>query len=231
MPNFAPRLPRRGTVFRIISITVVTLLVVFVVLTAYVYKQSVGKFELRRLSLPTRIFADYTPLKTGDALQPDDILEKLDRLGYRSVKSLQQSGDYIGSGNSIDIYTREFTHPSGHYDAQRVHVTFRGGAIASVNVDNAALEPELLTSILSEQLENRRPVKLEQVPKTLQDAVVATEDVRFWHHPGIDPLGIMRALFRNMTHHGVTEGGSTLTQQLVKNYYLTSERTLRRNVV
>ena len=63
MPNFAPRLPRRGTVFRIISITVVTLLVVFVVLTAYVYKQSVGKFELRRLSLPTRIFADYAPLK------------------------------------------------------------------------------------------------------------------------------------------------------------------------
>ena len=231
MPNFAPRLPRRGTVFRIISITVVTLLVVFVVLTAYVYKQSVGKFELRRLSLPTRIFADYTPLKTGDALQPDDILEKLDRLGYRSVKSLQQPGEYIGSGNSIDIYTREFTHPSGHYDAQRVHVTFRGGAIASVNVDNAALEPELLTSILSEQLENRRPVKLEQVPKTLQDAVVATEDVRFWHHPGIDPLGIMRALFRNMTHHGVTEGGSTLTQQLVKNYYLTSERTLRRKVL
>src|SRR5437588_2866323 len=231
MPNFAPRLPRRGTVFRIISITVVTLLIVFVALTAYVYKQSVGKFELRRLSLPTRIFADYPPLKTGDALQPDDILEKLDRLGYRSVKSLQQPGDYIGSGNSIDIYTSEFTHPSGHYDAQRVHVAFRGGAIASVNVDNAALEPELLTSILSEQLENRRPVKLEQVPKTLQDAVVATEDVRFWHHPGIDPLGIMRALFRNMTHHGVTEGGSTLTQQLVKNYYLTSERTLRRKVL
>jgi len=236
MPNFTPRLPKRGTVFRIISITVVTMLVAFVVIAAYIYKQSVGRFELRRLSLPTRIFADYTPLKTGDAMQRDDLLEKLDRLGYRSVKSVQQAGDYVAGDNEIDLFTREFTHPSGHYDAQHVRVTFKGGAIASVSAENAALEPELLTSILSDQLENRRPAKLEQIPKSLQDAVIATEDVRFMHHPGVDPLGIMRALFRNVTHHGVTEGASTLTQQLVKNYYLTSanapaERTYRRKVL
>src|SRR5438045_2030959 len=230
MPNFTPRLPKRGTVFRVIAITVVLGLVAFVVLTAYVYKQSVGKFELRRLSLQTRIFADYTPRKTGKAMQPDDLLEKLDRLGYRSVNALQQPGDYSGGGNDIEIFTREFTHPTGRYEAQKVHVTFRGNAIASVNVDNAALEPELLTSILSEQLENRRPVKLEQVPKSLQDAVVATEDMRFWHHPGVDPLGTLRAFFRNISHHRVVEGGSTLTQQLIKNYYLTTERTYRRKV-
>ena len=97
-------------------------------------------------------------------------------------------------------------------------------------IDNAALEPELLTSILSDQLENRRPVTLDQVPKSLQDAVVATEDVRFWHHPGVDPIGLFRALFRNVRAGGVTEGGSTLTQQLVKNYYLTGERTMKRKV-
>src|SRR5712692_5551065 len=113
MVNFTPRLPKRGTVFRAISITVVTLLILFVLTAAYLYKQSVGKFELRRLSLPTRIFADYAPLKPGLALQSDDLLEKLDRLGYRSVKSLQQPGDYAGGGREIDIYTRPFTHPSG----------------------------------------------------------------------------------------------------------------------
>src|SRR6185295_15726881 len=90
---------------------------------------------------------------------------------------------------------------------------------------------ELLTSVLSEQLENRSPVTLQQVPKHLQDAVVVTEDVRFWHHPGVDPLGILRAGFRNLRAHGVAEGGSTLTQQLVKNYYLTSERTYKRKLI
>jgi penicillin-binding protein 1B len=83
---------------------------------------------------------------------------------------------------------------------------------------------------LSDQLENRRPVTLDQVPKSLQDAVVATEDVRFWHHPGVDPIGLFRALFRNVRAGGVTEGGSTLTQQLVKNYYLTGERTYKRKM-
>ena len=231
MQNFTPRLPRRRAVLRLIIATIVTIVVAFSLLAAYVYKQSVGKFQLRRLSLPTRIFADYTPLKSGVAMQPDDVLEKLDRLGYRSVKTLQQPGDYSAGGSEIDIYTREFTHPTGHYAAQQIRVTFRGGAIDSVNAEDAALEPELLTSILGDELENSRPVKLEQIPQSLQDAVIATEDVRFWHHPGVDPIGITRALFRNVTHHGMTEGGSTLTQQLVKNYYLTSERTLRRKVI
>src|SRR4051794_20588964 len=89
-PGRALRLPSRRTVFRTISIVVVTGIVLMAALTAYVYKQSVGKFELRRLSLPTRVFADYTPLKAGVSMQSDDLLEKLDRLGYRNVKTLAQ---------------------------------------------------------------------------------------------------------------------------------------------
>src|SRR5438876_3780256 len=105
MPN--PRLPKRGTVFRVITFTVVAGLIAFVALAAYVYKQSVGKFELRRLSLPTRIYADYTPLKAGVPMQSDDLLEKLDRLGYRDVKSIAQPGDYATSRDGIEIYLRE----------------------------------------------------------------------------------------------------------------------------
>ena len=238
MPDFTPRLPTRRTVFQIISIVVVVCIVFVALLALYVYKQSVGRFELRRLSLPTRIYADYTPLKPGVPLGPDDLLEKLDRLGYRQVPALAQPGDYQSKGGVVGIWTREFTHPSGHYPAQPVRVDFRSGAIQSVEnvqqkveVQDAALEPELLTSVLSDQLENRRPATLNQIPQQLQDAVVVTEDIRFWHHPGIDPLGLMRALFRNIRAHGVTEGGSTLTQQLVKNYYLTPERTLKRKLV
>jgi penicillin-binding protein 1B len=224
------RLPTRRTVFKVIGIAAVVFLVAVAALALYVYKQSIGKFEVRRLSLPTRVYADYTPLQPGTPLAADDLLEKLDRLGYRGVQALAQPGDYVSGRNQIDVFTRAFAHPTGQYPSQQVHIGFRNSAIESVSVQNAALEPELLTSILGEQLENRRPVKLDQVPQSLQDAVVVTEDARFWHHPGVDPIGIFRALFRNVKKGGVAEGGSTLTQQLVKNYYLTPERSLKRKV-
>src|SRR5713226_7474762 len=231
-------MPSRGAVFRVISIAVVVVLVAIALLSLYVYKQSVGKFEIRRLSLPSRIFADYTPLQPGVILAPDDLLEKLDRLGYRPVNSVSQSGDYAAKRGDIYVFTREFNHPSGRYESQPIRILFNGSAIDSIQslrdghtIGKAALEPELLTSILSDQLENRRPVTLDQVPQHLQDAVIVTEDERFWHHPGVDPLSIVRALFRNARAGGVTEGASTLTQQLVKNYYLTPERTLKRKMV
>ena len=238
MPNYTPRLPQRRTVFRVVSIVVVVGLVAVTALSVYVYKQSVGRFELRRLSLPTRIFTDLTPLRAGLPLQPDDLIDKLNRLGYRSIASVVQPGDYNSTRGAIDIYTRAFTHPSGPYAAQPIRVTFNGGIVAGVAslrdgraVSDAAVEPELLTSILSDQLENRRPVKLDQIPQQLQDAVIVTEDVRFWHHPGVDPIGIFRAIVRNVRARGVSQGASTLTQQLVKNYYLTSERTFKRKIV
>jgi penicillin-binding protein 1B len=232
------RMPSRRTVFKVISISVIVVCVLVAALTLYVYKQSVGRFEIRRLSLPTRIFADYTPLKPGLTMAPDDLGEKLQRLGYRlQPNGVAQAGDYAVGKGATDIFIRPFSHPSGNYPAQPVRVAFRGSAIDSVvslrearPLDNAALEPELLTSILSDQLENRRPVTLDQIPQVLQDAVISTEDVRFWHHPGVDPIGLFRAVFRNVKAGGVTEGGSTLTQQLVKNYYLTSERTFKRKI-
>src|SRR6476659_8648129 len=237
MPDFTPRLPSRHTVFRTIGIVFVAGVIVILALGVYVYRQSVGKFELRRLSLPTRVFADAIPLRPGATLSEDDLLEKLDRLGYREAKSgVAQPGDYARGGTQIDVFLRAFVHPPPcSYAAQPVRIAFANAAIASVvslrdrnNVENAALEPELLTSILSDQLENRRPVTLDQVPQSLQDAVVVTEDIRFWHHPGVDPIGLARAVFSNVRAGGVTEGGSTLTQQLVKNYYLTGERTYKR---
>jgi len=236
--TFTPRLPKRRTVFQVISISVVVILVAIALLGLYVYRQSTGKFEIRRLSLPTRVYADLTPLHAGMIVPRDDLLEKLDRLGYREAKALQQPGDYVASHAPVDIYTRKFSHPSGEYEAQPIRITYRGASIDSVvslrdsrPLDKAALEPEQLTSILSDQLENRRPVTLDQVPQHLQDAVIVTEDIRFWHHPGVDPIGMFRAGFRNMRAGGVTEGASTLTQQLVKNYYLTPERTLKRKLV
>jgi penicillin-binding protein 1B len=208
------------------------------VLGIWVYRSAVGRFQVRKLRLPTRIYADYMPLKPGHALQMDDLLEKLDRLGYREDDKLDQPGEFDRQGGTVEIHTRAFNHPTGEYPAQAIRLRIVRSQIEEVvavedkrPIERAALEPELLTSVLSEQLENRSPATLEQIPQHLQDAVVVTEDVRFWRHPGVDPLGILRALFRNLRARGVEEGASTLTQQLVKNYYLTSERTYKRKIV
>lgn len=237
-PRASRRLPKRRTVFRVISWTVGAFFVILLLLGIWIYRESVGRFQVRKLRLPTRIYADYTPLMPGTPLQADDLLEKLDRLGYREAERITVPGDYLRAEGGVDIYTRRFTHPSGEYPAQPIRVTIAKSQIESVvslkearPLERAALEPELLTSVLSEQLENRSPVTLEQVPQILQDAVVVTEDVRFWRHPGVDPFGIVRAVFRNMKAGGVSEGASTLTQQLVKNYFLTSERTYKRKII
>ncbi len=78
--------------------------------------------------------------------------------------------------------------------------------------------------------ENRVPVSLNKIPKNLQNAFVAVEDARFYEHSGIDPRGILRAVWSNISDRGVSEGGSTITQQLAKNAYLTQERTLKRKI-
>src|SRR5437016_13923654 len=168
MPQTTARLPRRHKVLKIIGLAFLAFIVLFIATGLWVYRTSVKTFEVRRLSLPTRIYADYTPLKPGVPLSADDLAEKLDRLGYRKSDSLAQTGDYVTGRGEVDVYTREFSHPSGRYPSQPVRVAFSGATVGSVvslkesgNVENAALEPELLTSILSEQLENRRPVTLD----------------------------------------------------------------------
>lgn len=79
-------------------------------------------------------------------------------------------------------------------------------------------------------VENRVPVPMSKIPKNLQNAFVAAEDARFYQHMGIDPRGILRAVWSNITGGGVSEGGSTITQQLAKNALLTQDRTLKRKI-
>ena len=79
-------------------------------------------------------------------------------------------------------------------------------------------------------VENRMPVKIEQIPANLQNAFIAVEDNRFYEHKGIDPKGLLRAFYANLRNQEITEGGSTITQQLAKNAYLTQEQTFKRKI-
>lgn len=82
----------------------------------------------------------------------------------------------------------------------------------------------------SESEENRIPISINKVPKQLEQAFLAAEDIRFYEHRGVDIRGIFRALLSNITNQGISEGGSTITQQLAKNAFLTQERTIKRKL-
>jgi penicillin-binding protein 1B len=223
-------------VFRVLTIGSVALLLLAVGLGIWLYTESIRTFEVRRVSLPTRVFTDATPLQVGAALGADALGEKLERLGYRETADLSSPGTYRKSDEGWEIHLRAFRHPGGDHEAVLVRLALENGRIASVSAvsgatDEPALEPEILASLMGDRLENRSPVQLDAVPQHMIDAVVVAEDARFFQHPGVDPVGIVRALFRNIRAGGTAEGGSTLTQQLVKNYYLTNERTLRRKMI
>jgi penicillin-binding protein 1B len=227
----------RRRIVQIIAIVVIVIAVAMIATAGFVYYQAIKTFEVRRVSLPTRIYTDFFPLVAGAPIDVDLLDEKLDRLGYREVDNVAQPGDYANRDGTLDIHLRGFKHPGGDHPAEHVRLSVTGNVIRSISGEQGetrqdiALEPELLASVLSDQLENRRPVTLDQVPQNLVDAIISTEDVRFFSHPGVDPIGVLRAIFRNAQAGGVAQGGSTLTQQLVKNYYLSSERTFRRKVV
>ncbi|HUP64311.1 MAG TPA: PBP1A family penicillin-binding protein [Thermoanaerobaculia bacterium] len=237
VPDTPPRRrrPSRKTTFRILAWGSLSILVLFVALGLWVYIEAVRTFEVRRVSLPTRVFTDKVTLVSGAPVGAEELGEKLRRLGYRETDSVDQPGTFQRGEEGWRIHIRAFDHPEGDQEAQLVTVTTTKDGIETVTVADgsgtAALEPELLTSIMGDQLENRSPVPLDAIPQHVIDAVVVAEDVRFFAHPGVDPIGIFRALMRNIRSGGASEGGSTLTQQLVKNYYLTNERTMRRKIV
>jgi penicillin-binding protein 1B len=132
----------------------------------------------------------------------------------------------------VAVNLRHFPTPDGVAGGAPLEVDFAGNRVARLRVDGkpaaeAALEPALLASFYDDEVEERRPVTLDELPDPVVKTVLAAEDSGFFVHPGVSPTGIARALWVNL-HGGEMQGGSTITQQLVKNVYLSSRRTLRR---
>jgi penicillin-binding protein 1B len=159
---------------------------------------------------------------------------ELAALNYR-YGALDEPGSYTREPSSIDLRSRPFAFWDGAQPSQHLRVVFSGDRIDQLQDLNsgeavalARLDPLPIGGIYPAHNEDRLLVKLDLVPPALIQALIATEDRKFYEHRGIDPRAIVRALWANIRAAGAVQGASTLTQQLVKNFYLTSERTLRR---
>jgi len=193
-----------------------------------------AQFEGKRWALPARVYARPLELYPGAKLRPEQLATELAMLGYRDAGNSSDPGSYQRQGDEFSIATRPFTFWDGAQPALQLRAGFSGDhlrALTDLKTDKpvtiARLDPLLIGGIYPAHNEDRVLVKLDEVPPLLIKGLIAVEDRKFYSHHGIDPRGVARALVTTVRGGGV-QGGSTLTQQLVKNFFLTPERTLRR---
>ena len=208
-------------------------IVVLAILLAYLDAKVRDKFEGKRWALPAKVFARPLELYPGLALKPKYLIQELEQIGYHRVPSVVTPGQYSFDGQEMDIFRRYVTLYDGDEISARIHIRFSGGAIDGLWLDGqpvplARLEPLLIGGIYPKHNEDRQLIQLSDAPSLLLKALVAVEDRDFYDHFGISIKGIARALVVNVQRGGLVQGGSTLTQQLVKNFFLTRERTLVR---
>ncbi|MGI9592573.1 MAG: PBP1A family penicillin-binding protein, partial [Myxococcota bacterium] len=199
----------------------------------------VSRFEGQRFHVPSRVYSAPSILYPGLDWKLVDLPGTLDRLGYRKAPSIKRlaPGQYVWGASRLRIHLHAFEHPSRPEPARDVAVRLTGSRIEEIRalpsgreMGALLLEPEQIGAYYGPNREQRELVIVEEVPRHLIDAVLAVEDQRFESHRGIDPRRIAGAFLANLRAGRVAQGGSTLTQQLVKNFFLTPERTLERKV-
>ncbi len=199
-----------------------------------------SEFEGRRFALPARIYARPLELHAGLRIGQADVVVELREAGYRDEAREGEHGWFVRQGagdgsDGLEIAVRPFVFWDGLQAAKRIRVAFDGGTVAAVrdtegkDLPLVRLEPLPIGGIYPANNEDRVLVRLGEVPKPLVQALLATEDRNFYVHHGFDVRGMARAVVSLFRGHGL-QGGSTLTQQLVKNFFLTPERTLQRKV-
>ncbi len=198
-------------------------------------REITSKWEGRKWNIPSRIYSDAEPLYPGLNLARAEVPAKLASLGYRRVGGTPGPGTFSRTSERLTIWLHDFNYPGEAFRGFPLALELSGNRVKAMRdarggreISFARLEPEVIASIFDDQMEDRTPVQLAHVPRDLADAILAIEDKRFFAHAGVDPIRILGAAVANLKPGAPLQGGSTLTQQLVKNYYLTHERTLSR---
>ena len=192
-----------------------------------------SRFEGRRFEVPSRVYARPLELYDGAGVSSGALERELALSGYRKGDGTKP-GSYRRNGGHFIISTRGFRFPDGVEPRRKLSLNIYSDRIQDFRVssgDSSAivrLEPARIGGIYPAHKEDRILVRLDEVPALLPKALMTVEDRKFYDHFGIAPASIGRALLANMRAGRVVQGGSTLTQQLVKNFFLTRDQTLLR---
>jgi penicillin-binding protein 1B len=249
-PKRAARAPRRKRSWKFYALVGTAVpLALFTIFSIYFYVVFSRMIDARMHGefqrTDPRVFARPFELKRGQALTPRQLVDRLNDLGYANRARAEQPGEFAVGREALVLIPRD-----GDHKGRTVRLVFappskaaaaKGAEPSGVTrielpptkntVDRVRLDAPLITALVTTAREKRRDVPLQAIPTKMVQAVLAIEDHRFYDHAGIDPIGIAGAIFRNV--FGKTPylaSGSTVTQQLVKNTFLTTEKTYKRKI-
>lgn len=226
---------QRGSIIGFILLIII--IVGMLLLAMYLVKQDriiTAKFEGKRWNIPAKVFSQPLELYQGAPMSSKDMDTWLDMLNYKSSSNYDRTGTYNKSSGQYTIHTRGFTYSANDVDPEQViKIKISDSKITSIQSTQpndtgiVRVEPVVIGGIYPDNNEDRLVLPLSEIPQPLIDALISTEDRGFYEHKGVSIKGIGRAVYNNI-QGGSTQGGSTITQQLIKNFYLSSDRTLKR---
>ncbi len=201
-------------------------------------KDLTAKFEGKRWKLPSHVYSDSLTVLPGSLLSTTGLIDRLVRLNYQRVeRAPDKPGEYYLTENTLELYLRGFDYPGETVEPRLLRLSLGGEMVTRIfdltNRRELALleiEPELIGRFFGQVQEERRIIPYDKIPKSLVWSVVVMEDDAFFRHHGLNFKGLFRAALKALVRFKAKEGGSSITQQLVKNFYLSPERTITRKL-